>query len=180
MNHDTPGILLHPGGGGAQYPLRFKPFRPRNLWRRTPGPRPPRGPANTRAFIVGSLAVIVIAAVILVGTASDWFGLTDSKSSSVLSVDQAETAGFVIERNLVDRNVRVLNGTFEGVSASIAIPERGQVISSNRPEVQRAAQWLQLGGNWQALKVGSALVLCEPVPECSNLAAALIEVVFDS
>ncbi len=177
MSETDIGVLLHPGGGGFQYPFRFRPHRPRNIWRRTPGPRPPGGPTSSARRIVmfvGLLAIVLIIA----GALTDWFGLSGSDEPTRITAQSVEDAGFVIERNVVDGKVRVLNGEFRGVDASILIPMDGQVITSGIPEAQRAAQWQQLGGEWEALRAGETLVLCEPVPECSDLVVALAEVAF--
>lgn len=175
-----PGILLHPGGGGAQYPFRFKPFRPGNIWRRTPGPRPPGRGSNGLLTFIGLLVVVIVAGVIMTAITTGLFGLVSTKDADVEYVERAIEVGFQVERNIIDRRFRTLNGEYHGIKASIVISRDNELPATGYPEVQRAVQWLQLGTSWDALKVGRALVLCEPVLECSELASALFEAVSSS
>lgn len=125
--------------------------------------------------MIGLLVMAIIAVVIITAVTTGLFGLIDTKDQDVEFVEKAIAVGFQIERNIVDRRARTLNGEYQGTRASIVISRSNENLSTGYPEVQRAVQWLNLGTNWEALKVGRALVLCEPVPECQALAAALTE-----
>lgn len=174
------GILLHPGGGGAQYPLRFKPFRPRNLWRRTPGPRPPGRGSNGLMALIGLLVVVIVGGVIMTAITTGLFGLVSTKDADVEYVERAVEVGFQVERNIINSRFRTLNGEYHGIKASIVISRNNEPPRTSYPEVQRAVEWLELGTAWDALEVGRALVLCTPVLECSELASALFEAVSSS
>lgn len=171
----SPEILLHPGGGGAQYPFRFKPFRPSNLWRRTPGPRPPRQGSSGILALIGLLVVIAVAVLIVTAVQTGLFGLVDSKDSDVKFVDRAVEVGFQVESNIIHRSTRTLNGNYEGIKAVILIPRNNVPLPSGFSEAARAAEWLGVRTNWDALSVDGALVICEPVLECVMLATALRE-----
>ncbi len=171
------GILYHPGGGGAQYPYRLKPFRPRNLWRRTPGPRPPGGPARRSTVTITFIVVVVVAVALLIGLSSDWFGLSDSDETPVLTVSHVESAGFIIEENTVDGRAQVLAGAFEGIRATVMLPlDSEESLSAQLPEAERAAD--SYSQNVEFFRAGESLVICDPVPECSDLVLALAEAVF--
>ncbi len=180
MRSLTPNILLHPGGGGAQYPFRFKPFRPRNLWARTPGPRPPKSPANWLAIIIG-LVVVALIALAVMAIVTGFFGLIDSRPRDERYVDWATEAGFVIERNAINRSVRTIRGEFEGMKAVIAVPrgnteyELLRVRYNQFLEVQRAIVDLDVGTNWESWESAGAIVICKPVPQCAELANRLAE-----
>lgn len=171
------GILLHPGGGGAQYPYRFKPFRPRNLWRRTPGPRPPRGPVRLSRVVVSLVVIGLIVAAVLIGLANDWFGPSSSGETPTLTVSHVQAAGFIIDGNTVDGQTQVLTGSFEGMRASVLIPLDPEfVLSAQLPEAQRALD--QYSEDWDVLRAGESLVICLPVQKCTDLIVALAEAVF--
>ncbi len=126
------------------------------------------------------VVLVLIVGALLIGAVTDWFGSDSESEVPQVTVQVAESTGFVIERDVVDGRVRVLNGTFEGTDASILIPMDGQKLTGGSPVAFRAAQWQQLSGEWEGLAAGEALVICEPVPGCRALVQALAEAVFDS
>lgn len=169
-------ILLHPGGGGAQYPHRFRPFRPRGLWRRTPGPRPPGKPTSTSTIVITFIVVALVIAAVVVGLASDWFGLSDSDGPARLTVPRVQSAGFIVDGNTTDGRAQVLTGSFEGIGATIMLPlDAEESLSAQLPEAQRAADPY---GDGEIFRAGESLVICDAVPECTDLVVALAEVVF--
>ena len=116
----------------------------------------------------------------------DIFCVIGSTPTDEKYADWATEAGFAIDLNTIGREVRTITGAFEGTKAVIAVP-RGSTTFEEFTlrygqyfEVELAIASLNVGTNWEALESEGAIVICEPVPQCSQLAERLTEAVLNN
>ncbi len=124
-------------------------------------------------MLIGLLVIAAIAALIAVSVSTGFFGLMDSRDADLEYVDDAVDVGFEMERNIVERRVRVLIGEFEGARTVVVIPRNNESLTTGHIEVRAAAALLLVGTNWQGFTAGRAQVLCDRDAECDRLAIAL-------